>query len=555
MNIKKIIALYLRLSKHDEDIEEEMESNSIGNQRGILEEYVKNYLDTVGYEVREFVDDGFTGTSMDRPAMQTLLKMVEEGKIYTILVKDLSRFARNYLKSAYYMENVFPAFGVRFICVNDNYDSSNIAYQLPGMDMAFKGIIHDYYCKELSRKLKVARRQQVEKGKCIFAKPPYGYWKSETEKGLLVIDENTAPIVKDIFNQYLQGSSAYSIAQELNRRGIPSPNKRLIAAGLISFRNEQYVKGMCWTCGVVLSILRNQIYIGDMVGGKEERVKICDKNCRMKDREDWIVVQDTHAPIIDKEVFYQVQDMLKGKAKVWNRKEGACTVFSGKLICGRCYGNLTKSGEHKGVEYYACPRCRTMGRKGMTVHSDFLEKSILDRIAGHIIPESLIQQTLVPVSGQSVGINVERKSLSTIDSKSAETDMGYKVERNEFQPPLFECPLKRTDGGKKEKSKKQEAAGLRGQTLLADYEMYAEGLITKEEYEERRRALHEKVDQGEKAAAPQEKTMESAHLEKEVLGNDSKLTYEIVDYYVEKMIVNGTEDIHIEWREGRRQQA
>lgn len=506
MNIKKIIALYLRLSKHDEDVEEDMESNSIGNQRGILEEYVKNFLDTTGYEVREFVDDGFTGTSMERPAMEALLKMVEDGKIYAILVKDLSRFARNYLKSAYYMEKIFPAYGVRFICVNDNYDSNSIAWQLPGMDMAFKGIIHDYYCKELSRKLKVTRRQQVEKGKCIFAKPPYGYWKSETEKGLLVIDENTAPVVKDIFNQYLQGTSAYGIAQELNRRGVPSPNKRLIAAGLISFRNEQYVKGMCWTCNVVLSILRNQIYIGDMVGGKEERTKICDKNCKKKDREEWIIVQGTHDPIVDKAVFYQVQDILKGKVNVQNRKARARTVFSGKLICGRCYGSLTKSGEHKGVEYYACPRCRTMGRKSMTVHSDFLEKSILDKIAGRIIPESLIQQTSAPVSSQSAEI----------------------------------------------KSKKKEAAGLGYQALLADYELYAEGLITREEYKERKRALHEKADQGEKAAALQEKTIESAHLDKEVFDTSSKLTYEIVDYYIEKMIVNGTEDINIEWREGKK---
>lgn len=131
MSVKKIIALYLRLSKHDEDIEEDMESNSIGNQREILREYVKRHLDTVGYEVCEFVDDGFSGTSMERPAMQALLKMVEEGKIYAIVVKDLSRFARNYLKSAYYMEKIFPAFGVRFICVNDSYDSDSIAYQLP----------------------------------------------------------------------------------------------------------------------------------------------------------------------------------------------------------------------------------------------------------------------------------------------------------------------------------------------------------------------------------------------------------------------------------------
>jgi len=511
MNTKKIIALYLRLSKHDEDIEEDVESNSIGNQRGILEEYVRNHFDTVGYEVREFVDDGFSGTSMERPAMQALLKMVVEGAVYAILVKDLSRFARNYLKSAYYMENVFPAFGVRFICVNDNYDSNNIDWQLPGMDMAFKGIIHDYYCKELSKKLKVARRQQVEKGKCIFARPPYGYWKSDTEKGLLVVDENTAPVVKEIFSQYLQGISAYGIAQELNRRGIPSPNKRLLAAGLITFRDEQYAKGMCWSNSAVLSILRSQIYIGDMVGGKEERVKICDKNCRKKDKEEWIIVQGTHEPIIDKEVFYQVQDILKGKAKVRKRKVGSRSAFSGKLVCGRCYGNLTKSGEHKGVEYYACPRCRTMGRKSMTAHSDFLDKSILDEIAGYCIPESLMQHTLVPVSGQSWGCKKEKK----------------------------------------------KASGIAGQMLLADYEMYAEGLITREEYEERRRALHEKALQGEKESTPQRKNTQSAHSEKkrEVFDSDSKLNFEIVDYYVEKITVNGPEDINIEWRENRRQQA
>lgn len=512
MDTKKIVALYLRLSKHDEDIEEDTESNSIGNQRGILEEYIKGHLDTTGYEVREFVDDGYSGTSMERPAMQTLLKLVEDGRIYAILVKDLSRFARNYLKSAYYMEKIFPAFGVRFICVNDNYDSNNIAYQLPGMDMAFKGIIHDYYCKELSRKLKTARRQQVEKGKCIFAKPPYGYWKSDTEKGLLVIDENTAPVVKDIFSQYLQGSSAYKIAQELNKKGIPSPNKRLIAAGLVTFRDKQYVKGMCWGSGMILSILRNQIYIGDMVGGKEERVKMCDKNCRKKDKEEWIVVQGTHEPIIDKELFYEVQDILKDKSKVHDSKVGSNTVFSGKLICGRCYGTMTKSGGHKGVEYFTCPRCRAMGRKGMTAHSDVLEKNIVNKIVGCTMPESLIQQKKVQVhmSDQTIEIN-------------------------------------------KVKRKKQEV-DIRGQILLADYERYAEGIITREEYEERRKALHEKMVQGEKNLGSDKKeNLEDVNSkkEKEVFGSDSKLTYEIVNYYVERIIVNGTEDINIEWKEGK----
>lgn len=212
--------------------------------------------------------------------------------------------------------------------------------------------------------------------------------------------------------------------------------------------------------------------------------------------------------------------MLKGKSKKRDRKAGSHTVFSGKLICGRCYGNMTKSGGHKGVEYYACPRCRTMGRKGMTAHSDFLEKQILEKIAGRTIPESLMPSPLV--------------SVPQIDS--------VKASRED----------KKLKGAQKE-------AGIRGQMLLADYEMYAEGLITREEYEERRKALHEKAVCRETDTASQKgvKIAENTHTEreKEVFGGDSRLTFEVVDYYVEKIVVNGTEDIKIEWREGRQQQV
>ncbi len=533
MNVKKIIALYLRLSKHDKDIKEDMESNSIINQRRILVQYIKDYLDTEEYEVQEFVDDGFSGVFMERPAMQTLLKMAEEGKIYAILVKDLSRFSRNYLKSAYYMEKIFPALGIRFICVNDNYDSNCIAYQLPGMDMAFKGIVHDYYCKELSKKLKVARRQQVQKGKYIFAKPPYGYWKSEIERGILVIDDNTAPIVKDIFDQYIQGNSAYRIAQELNRKGIPSPNKRLMEAGLIIFRDEQYMKRMCWSNSMVLSILRNQIYIGDMVGGKEERIKVCNKNCKKRNKKEWIIVEKTHKPIIEEALFYQVQDILKHKTKIQNKEAGNRVVFSGRLVCSRCYATMTKSGRHKEVEYYSCPKCRKMGRKSITVHSDFLEKKILNKIVGHVIPGNLIQKNQVSMSDQLVK---------------------KKFEGN-FQNPYWDSATGEVCGVqeyKKEKEKKQDIE-FRSWKLLVDYERYVEGIITREEYEKKRMALYEKAAQEEKDLALQEKSIERAYLEKngEVFSIDSKITYEIVDYYVEKIIVNGAKDINIEWKNGK----
>ena len=306
--VRKLIALYLRISKRDED-RDDFESNSIGNQRGILYEYVKNNLNDAGYEVREFVDDGYSGASMDRPAMQELLKLAQSGCVYAILVKDLSRFARNYIEAGNYIEKVFPYIGIRFISINDQYDSEQVTNRMPGLDMAFKGIIHDYYCKELSQKLKTARRLQVKKGKGIMAKPPYGYWKSAEEKGLLIVDRETAPIVQRIFFDYLEGMSAYGIAKELNLQNIDPPNKRLVKAGLVKF-DERYTAGLCWNTGTVLSILKNRVYIGDMVGNKSERMKISTNRCRKLSETEWIIVEGTHEPIITKEIFESVQKRL-----------------------------------------------------------------------------------------------------------------------------------------------------------------------------------------------------------------------------------------------------
>lgn len=387
MKVNKIIALYLRVSKKDAELDEDTESNSIHNQREIVREYIrwnmKRDLNTAGMQMQEFIDDGYSGTSLQRPALQELLRLAEEGMVSAIIVKDLSRFARNYIEAGSYIERIFPYLGVRFICVNDQYDSDNVAYRMPGIDMAFKGIIHDYYCKELSGKLKNSRRQQVEKGKCIFAKPPYGYWKSGEEKGKLVADEETAPIVKRIFESYMQGDSSYKIAKDLNAAGVDSPNKRLEKAGLITFQDEAYAAGLCWSCGVVLSLLRNRIYIGDMVGNKEERIKIGQKKCRRKAQEEWIIVESAHEPIVEREVFFLVQQMLGEKKRRTPSKARSYQTFKGKLICGSCHSVMTKSGEYKGNTYYTCTKCRTLGRKAASVHSNFLEKAVLEELSDH----------------------------------------------------------------------------------------------------------------------------------------------------------------------------
>ncbi len=380
----KIIALYLRISKRDEE-KADPESNSIKNQRGILREYVKKHLDTAKYGVREFVDDGYSGSSMNRPAVQELLALARTGRVYAILVKDLSRFARNYIEAGNYTEKIFPYIGVRFISVNDQYDSDRLSNRMPGIDMAFKGILHDYYCKELSQKLKTVRKLQMKKGKSIMAKPPYGYQKSGEEKGLLVVDREAASVVQMIFEAYLEGMSAYKIAQELNKKGIDSPNKRLERAGRITFDRE-YAEKLCWNTGTVLRILKNQVYIGNAVGNKSERVKISVNRCRKLEEREWIIVENRHEPIIEKEVFKLVQQRLAQNSRPRKRQEEIAKlgdegqIFRGLLVCGTCNSVMVKSGENKGIVYYSCVKCRMAGRKTPNLHSDFLERKLLEKL-------------------------------------------------------------------------------------------------------------------------------------------------------------------------------
>lgn len=488
MAVKKIIALYLRISKRDEDKDEELESNSIGNQRGILTEFVKRNLDCSGYEVREFIDDGFSGTSMDRPAMNELLSLAKQGIVTTIIVKDLSRFARNYIELGNYTERIFPYIGVRFISINDNYDSDTIANKMPGIDMAFKGIIHDYYCKEMSKKMKAALRQQVEKGRCIVSKAPYGYWKSKEQKGVLVIDEETAPIVKRIFGMYASGISSYKITQYLNQNGIDSPNRRMEKAGLIKFK-EDYSKGLCWTCGVVLGILRNQVYVGDLIGNKTERIKVCGKKSKNIDRDKWIVVKNTHEAIIDRDTFEYVGRLLALKKQPENIRKCRYHTFKGVLVCSRCNAVMTKSGENKGIAYYSCGKCKAMGQDGINIHSDFLEKEVRKRLSKH-------------------------------------------KEYNLANDTCEEVPLT-TIGKQQKKPEKKTTIDLTGL-----YEKYAEGLISKEEFARQRELAQE---QKELAALPV--PTKQTEIPKAV----DSLTEEVIHQYINRIIVYKNDKIQIEW--------
>lgn len=261
-----VVALYIRLSMEDDDLgREKRESDSITNQRALLKEYLKNHEEFADCTVIEKCDDGYSGVHFDnRPQFTELITLAKKGKINCIMVKDFSRFGRNYIELGNYLDQIFPFLGIRFISVNDNYDSAALNGETSGLDVAFKNLIYDYYSREMSKKQRIAWRRMAENGEYNAGFTLYGYKKAPDDKHKLVVDEETAPIVKEIFSMKLSGIGTSHIAKCLNDRGVPSP------AELGRQRNiRQKWKGNFekygWTASTVERILREEKYTGTMV--------------------------------------------------------------------------------------------------------------------------------------------------------------------------------------------------------------------------------------------------------------------------------------------------
>lgn len=504
---KNIVALYMRLSHKDAEIGEQDESNSITNQRGILREYIgkdKEFLHSVSilnsFEVKEFVDDGYSGTNFERPAIKELLELARKGQIYCILVKDISRLGRNYIEVGSYLEEIFPYIGVRFVSINDAYDSEKQIHSMPGLDMSFKGIIHDYYCKELSKKVKLGRRQQVEKGHSIMSKPPYGYLKSSSEKGLLVVDKETAPIVSMIYSLYLNGESAYGIARTLNEKEVLSPNKRLEQKGLITFR-EEYSKGLYWGPHTILSILRNEVYIGNAVGNKCVRTKIASKSCKKLDQDQWVVVEGTHEPIVSDKVFSEVQNLLKEKSNKGTKRKARDYLFKGMLICGKCHSTMIKGGENKGIIYYACNKCRQISSQNTTI----IHSTDLMQIKGKILDRS--KESIVENEKEQT----EKENLLGVIE-----ELNHSITKMQKRLPLL-------------------------------YEGYVDGKITRDHFAEEKESIGKAIAELNNL----EREYQTLHDEPNqmLFDEDEKqvLSNELVARYIDKITVFGRNEFEISW--------
>lgn len=365
------VAIYIRLSREDGDKEE---SDSVGNQRKLLTEYVAKKEDFILYDI--YVDDGYSGTNFNRPSFQKMIADIEDGKVNCVVVKDLSRFGRDYIDTGRYLERYFPELGVRFISVTDSIDSMKQAYD---MLLPIKNIFNEQYARDISKKIQATVKSKQKAGEFIGAFTSYGYKKSPVDKNKLVIDDYAADVVRRIFSLYIQGYGKQRIAKLLNSEGILCPAEYKKVNGE-NYKNCNRLESTTyWSYSTINSILHREMYVGNMVQGtKHQRMR--SKQKKMP-KEEWIIVENTHEPIIDKETWEKAQSLLQKRTRELDLETNK-NIFAGFVKCGDCGRAMTKNMWRRadGSKTYSlyCGTYKRNGKQYCTPHT--LPMAVLEDI-------------------------------------------------------------------------------------------------------------------------------------------------------------------------------
>ncbi len=357
-NKKWKTAIYVRLSKDDGD---KLESNSITNQKDLINEYLKSYNDIKVVTTK--VDDGYSGVNFERPAFLEMMEEIKKGQVNCVVVKDLSRFGRNFEQTGKYLEQIFPFLGVRFISVNDRIDSTKDKNSDDGLIIPFKNLINDAYCRDISIKIKSQLDIKRKKGEFIAPFAVYGYLKGshiegeeKLSKHVLVVDEYASLVVKDIFKWRIQGQSNLRIAERLDELGVLPPSEYKKSKGLNYNTTFKETNKSKWSENAIRRILANEIYIGTLIQGKVGKPNHKINKCLKKDRSEWIIIEDNHKPIVSKEDFYLVNELIKKDTRVAEKKQKVY-LLSGVLKCADCGQNMirkTTTYNGKKYFYYVC---------------------------------------------------------------------------------------------------------------------------------------------------------------------------------------------------------
>ena len=387
-------ALYIRLSKEDEN---EGPSESVTNQKSLLDEFVKNNRLSV-YDV--YIDDGYSGTNFDRPAFQRMIADIEAGKVNMVITKDLSRLGRDYIMTGHYMERYFPEKRVRYISLLDGIDTG---VESTANDITpFRAIMNDMYAKDISRKIKSVKRDKQRKGQFIGGKPVYGYRMHPTEKNKIVVDEEAAVVVRRIFAMALDGISCRKIAAKLNEEGVPTP---AAYAGL-TVPNPGPYTGL-WSSERISEMLQNETYIGNMVQGRTVKISYKSRKCLKQDRENWVVVEGTHEPLVDNETFQKVRMLVNSRRHTRSRTYDF--LLKGLIFCHECGYPLAvlnrKNAAGEDVLYFVCRTYQRFTKAGVCTCHSIKEKTVTDAViakAREVCEACLNPRELLPMAQEAV---------------------------------------------------------------------------------------------------------------------------------------------------------
>lgn len=373
MQAEKLNIEYYRLSKEDGDVEEgsSEESCSITSQRTCVGRYIRQHFGS-DFVTAEIVDDGYSGTNMDRPGMQRLLRLVKAGQVQTIIVRDLSRFARNYLEAGHYLEFVFPMYDVRFISVNDQFDSKALGESTGGLELAIRNLINEMYSKDISRKIKSVVDMKKLNGEYVYGTPPYGYKKGE-KKNTIVPDEEAAQVVRQIFSWAAEGITITQIANRLNAGQVTTPSVYLASA------RGKYPTRKFWTFESVRNILKKRIYTGDTEAFQSHVVKVGSSHVKMIPPEQRQIVSCTHEALISREVYFLAQNTIKSNRK--SRPSATQNPMTSLLICG-CCGNRLEKGKSQNKNWL-CTSARYQTKLGCSqirINDEKIQQIVLNAI-------------------------------------------------------------------------------------------------------------------------------------------------------------------------------
>ena len=507
------LALYLRLSLEDEG--EKDESNSISNQRKLIYEYIHHDSELSGYEAVEFSDDGFSGTNMNRPGMQKLLKEVKANNIRCIIVKDMSRFSRDYIEMGTYLNQIFPFMGIRFIAINDHYDSREHHGSTIEIDTAFQTLLYDLYSKDVSVKVKASIENKCAKGEYVFGQVPFGYEKSKEEKNAVIVNEREAEIVRYIFSLAVQGKTSVQIARQLFEENVPTITQ-------IRKPEKKYTDGKVrsWSATSIRRILNNRFYLGEMAYGKSVRKSVGSKNGIAVPKEGWKVIPDHPEPLVTPEIFALASAYRPEQSTKRKREKHPLT---GKIYCGGCgYAINYKPQRNNGKmpNHFWCrkhsllqiPDCCTYFR------ADILEEIVLTELYRELMRRGdLIKQRESLEQFQKEEWNRLNKELGNYRTQ-------YRSLQTEKDTLYENYAVKQIEAG--EYRSRADGIALQMQELSCKIEEaeLAFGRLT-EEYNQPKQDMKEIIR----------------------FSQMEKLTQEAVDVFIKKVIIYRDKRVEIEW--------